>query len=113
MYFYSFKFASYNAPYMFAVRLRHRQVNNLGVNLKCVVATPREIDELIRNYKCPGFNRFSETAYYACTDHVLHAKRFQRSKICFVWNFVRWNRMLETMSRQKSDTPAAQFANAD
>lgn len=107
------EFASDDAPHMFAVRLRHRQMNESAVNLKRIVATPCEIDELIGNHECAGLNLLSETAHYARPDHMPHAKRLQCREIRLVRNLVRRNRMLRAMSRQKSDMPVAQFANAD
>lgn len=111
--FHRLEFASNDLSNVLAVRLRHGQVNQFPVNLMSIVSTPRQIDELIKNNERARLNPLSETADYARPDHLLNADRFQRREIRLVGNLVRRNRMLHSVSGQKSDTPAAQFADDD
>jgi len=84
-------------------------MNQFSVNLVSVVATPREIDKLIKNNERTRLNLLSETADHAYSDDMPHTKRLQSRDIGLVRDPVRRDRMLLAVPRQKSDTPAAQF----
>ena len=88
-------------------------MNQIAVNLIGVVATPSEINELIENDERARLDLLSETADHARADDMPYAQRLQRREIGFVRNLVRRDRMLFAMSRQKCNTPAAQFAYDD
>jgi len=107
------EFASDDLSEMFAVRSRHRQVNQFSVNLIGVVATPRKIDKLVGNNERARLYLFSETADHARADNVPYAERLQRREIGLVWNFMWRDCMLPAVSWQKSDTSTAQFAHDD
>lgn len=86
-------------------------MNQFSVNLIGVVATPSEINELIENNERAGLNLLSETADHARAHDMSYPKQLQRREIGFVRNPMRRDCVLLAVSRQKSDTPAAQFAN--
>lgn len=107
------EFASDDLSYVLAIRPRHGQVDQLTINFVGVVSTPRKIDELIKHNERARLDFLSETANHACSDYLPHADRFQRREIRLVRNSVRRNRMFFSVSWQKSDAPAAQFADYD